>query len=135
MKLCNCVLHLQEQTIFLWKLPAYQDSIFWIWAKLCQVSLRYVHAKFGLVSSFFLFVKLQSWKRIIQFHLLKKHFCSQSSTIKNTDDFHYKNTIKLALFTVSKKEWNTKEDTSKSMKKKILMPKWLKGYWAVTVAL
>ena len=43
------------------------------------------------------------------------------ATMKNTDNFRYrrktqKNTTKLTLFTVSKDEWDTKEDTSKSMK-------------------
>ena len=43
------------------------------------------------------------------------------ATMINTDDLHYKrkpshDTAKLMLFTVSKDEWDTKEDTSKSMK-------------------
>ena len=40
------------------------------------------------------------------------------ATMKNTNDFHYaKEAItKSTLFTVSKDEWNTKEDTGKSMK-------------------
>ena len=41
--------------------------------------------------------------------------------MKNTDDFHYEGklshaTAKSTLFAVSKDEWNTKEDTGKSMK-------------------
>ena len=41
--------------------------------------------------------------------------------MKNTDDFHYKGkpscaTTKLTPFAVSKDEWDTKEDTGKSMK-------------------
>ena len=40
--------------------------------------------------------------------------------MKNTDDFHYERkpsraTAKSALFTVSKDEWDTKEDTGKAM--------------------
>ena len=43
------------------------------------------------------------------------------ATMKNTDDFHYEGnpshaTAKLTLFTVSKDEWDTKEDTGKFMK-------------------
>ena len=43
------------------------------------------------------------------------------ATIKNMDDFHYelkplRATTKSTLFTVSKDEWDTKEDTGKSMK-------------------
>ena len=41
--------------------------------------------------------------------------------MKNTDGFHYERrpshaTIKSTLFAVSKDEWDTKEDTGKSMK-------------------
>ena len=41
--------------------------------------------------------------------------------VKNTDDFHYERkpshaTAKLTPFAVSKDEWDTKEDTGKSMK-------------------
>ena len=53
--------------------------------------------------------------------------CSKSTsaikiaTMKNTDDFHYEGkpshaTAKSILFAVSKDEWDTKEDTGKSMK-------------------
>ena len=53
--------------------------------------------------------------------------CSKSTsaikiaTMKNMDDFRYEGkpscaTAKLTLFTVSKDEWDTKEDTGKSMK-------------------
>ena len=53
--------------------------------------------------------------------------CSKSisaikiATMKNTDDFHYEGkpsraTAKSTLFAVSKEEWDTKEDTGKSMK-------------------
>ena len=53
--------------------------------------------------------------------------CSKSTsavkvaTMKNTDDFHYEGkpshaTTKSTLFAVSKDEWDTKEDTGKSMK-------------------
>ena len=48
--------------------------------------------------------------------------------MKNTDDFHYerKPSRATATLTVSKDEWDTKEDTGKSMKNAILyciMPK------------
>ena len=43
------------------------------------------------------------------------------ATMKNTDDFHYEGkpscaTTKSTLYAVSKDEWDTKEDTGKSMK-------------------
>jgi len=40
------------------------------------------------------------------------------ATMKNIDDFRYAKeaTTKLMPFTVSKDEWNTKEDTNKSLK-------------------
>ena len=48
--------------------------------------------------------------------------------MKNTNDFRYEGkssraTAKLTPFAVSKDEWDTKEDTSKSMKKYCSMPK------------
>ena len=53
---------------------------------------------------------------------IKKGWKSTSViTMKNTDDFHYegklsRTTDKLTLFTIRKDEWDTKEDTGKSMK-------------------
>jgi len=49
---------------------------------------------------------------------LKSTSAIKVETIKNMDNFHYaKEAItKLTLFTVSKDEWNTKEDTGKSLK-------------------
>ena len=54
-------------------------------------------------------------------------------TVKNTDDFHYKGkssraTTKLTLFTVSKDEWDTKEDTGKSMKNALYILPYAKRY-------
>ena len=51
----------------------------------------------------------------------EKHLCNQNSHYENTDDFHYEGksscaTTKSTLYAVSKDEWNTKEDTGKSMK-------------------
>jgi len=51
----------------------------------------------------------------------EKHLCNKEAIIKYTDDFCYEKesscTItKLTLFVVSKDQWNTKEDTGKSMK-------------------
>jgi len=50
--------------------------------------------------------------------LLEKYVCFEVATMKNTDDFRYLShaTTKSMLFTVSKDEWNTKEDTGKSLK-------------------
>ena len=57
--------------------------------------------------------------RTVQKALLQSN--EKVATMKNTDDFHYKGkplhtTTKLAPFTISKAEWDTKEDTGKSMK-------------------
>ena len=52
---------------------------------------------------------------------LKSTSAIKIATMKNTDDFHYEGkpshaTTKSTLFAVSKDEWDTKEDTGKSMK-------------------
>ena len=49
------------------------------------------------------------------------------------DDFHYKGkpscaTTKLTLFAVSKDEWDTKEDTGKSMKNALYILQYAKRY-------
>ena len=51
----------------------------------------------------------------------KNTFANEVATMKNTDDFRYEGkpsraTTKSTLFAVSKDEWDTKEDTGKSMK-------------------
>ena len=52
---------------------------------------------------------------------LKSAFAIKIATMKNMDDFHFEGKpsrahIKLTPFPVSKDEWDTKEDTGKSMK-------------------
>ena len=52
---------------------------------------------------------------------LKSTSAIKIAAMKNTDDFHYKGkascaTTKSTLFAVSKDEWDTKENTGKSMK-------------------
>ena len=52
---------------------------------------------------------------------LKSTSTIKIAAMKNTDDFHYERkpshaTAKFILFAVSKDEWNTKGDTSNSMK-------------------
>ena len=65
--------------------------------------------------------------------------CSKSTptikiaTMKNTDDFHYKRkpshaTAKSTLFAVSKDEWDTKEDTGKSMKNALYILRYAKRH-------
>ena len=54
------------------------------------------------------------------------------ATMKNTDDFHYKGkpscaTAKSTLYAVSKDEWDTKEDTGKSMKNALYVLRYAKG--------
>ena len=53
--------------------------------------------------------------------LFEIHLYNQIATMKNTDDFCFegkpsRTTTKLTLFAVSNDEWDTKEDTGKSMK-------------------
>ena len=53
--------------------------------------------------------------------LFEKHLCNQSSHYESTDDFCYegkplRTTTKSIPFAVGQDEWDTKEDTGKSMK-------------------
>ena len=53
--------------------------------------------------------------------------------MKNTDDFRYEGkpshaTAKSTLFAVSKDEWDTKEDTSKSMKNALYILRYVKRH-------
>ena len=53
--------------------------------------------------------------------LFESTYAIKVATMKNTDDFHYERkpsraTTKSTLFAISKDEWDTKEDTGKSMK-------------------
>ena len=66
--------------------------------------------------------------------LFKKHLCNQRvATMKNTDDFYYKGkpshaTTKSTLFAVRKDEWDTKEDTGKSMKNALYVLQYAKRH-------
>ena len=61
---------------------------------------------------------------------LKSTFLIQVATMKNTDYFCYAKeaTTKSTLFTVSKDEQNTKEDTGKSMKNALHVLRYAKRY-------
>ena len=64
--------------------------------------------------------------------LFEKHLCNQNSHYENTDDFHYEGkpsraTTKSTLFAVSKDEWDTKEDTGKSMKNTLYVLQYAKS--------
>ena len=57
----------------------------------------------------------------------------KTATMKNTDDFCYEGkpshtTTKLTLFAVSKDEWDTKEDTGKSMKNALYVLRYAKRH-------
>ena len=57
----------------------------------------------------------------VRINYLKSTSTIKIATMTNMDDFRYEGkpssaTAKLTLFAVSKDEWNTKEDTGKSMK-------------------
>ena len=65
--------------------------------------------------------------------LFKKHLYNQVATMKNTDDFCYKGKLsctasKSTLFAVSKDEWDTKEDTGKSMKNALYVLQYAKRH-------
>ena len=64
--------------------------------------------------------------------LFEKHLCNQNSHYENTDNFCYEGkpsraTAKLTLFAVSKDEWDTKENTGKSMKNALYVLRYAKG--------
>ena len=70
--------------------------------------------------------------------LRKKNFSKNTyavkvPTMKNADDFYYEGkpsraTAKSALFAVSKDEWDTKEDTGKSMKNVLYVLRYAKRF-------
>ena len=65
--------------------------------------------------------------------LFEKHLYNQIATMKNTDDFRYEGkpshaTAKSTLFSVNKYEWDTKEDTGKSMKNVLYVLRYAKSH-------
>ena len=65
--------------------------------------------------------------------LFEKHLCNQNSHYEYTGNFRYKGkpscaTAKSTLFAVSKDEWDTKEDTGKSMKNALYILWYAKGH-------
>ena len=65
--------------------------------------------------------------------LFEKHLYNQNSHCENTDDFHYEEkpsraTAKSTLFAVSKDEWDTTEDTGKSMKNALYILRYAKRH-------
>ena len=66
-------------------------------------------------------------------HRLKNTSAIKIATMKNTDDFRYEGkpscaTTKSTLFTVSQDEWDTKEDTAKSMKNALYILQYAKRH-------
>ena len=64
---------------------------------------------------------------------LKSTSAIKVATMKNMDDFHYEGkplraTTKLTPFAVSQDEWDTKEDTSKSMKNSLYILQYAKWH-------
>ena len=64
---------------------------------------------------------------------LKSTSAIKISTMKNTDDFHYEGkpsraTAKSTLSAVSKDEWDTKEDTGKSIKNALYVLRYAKRH-------
>ena len=64
---------------------------------------------------------------------LKSAFAIKIATMKNTDNFHFERKpscacAKLTPFPVSKDEWDTKEDTGKSMKNALYVLRYAKRH-------
>ena len=64
---------------------------------------------------------------------LKNAFAIKIATMKNTDDFHFEGKLshartKSTPFPVSKDEWDTKEDTGKSMKNALYILRYAKRH-------
>ena len=81
------------------------------------------------------------WLCSIHYTAVRIKNCSKSIsankivTMKNMDDFRYKGkpscaTTKSTLFTVSKDEWDTKEDTGKSMKNALYVLRYAKRHFS-----
>ena len=65
--------------------------------------------------------------------LLEKRLCNQNSHYENTDDFRFEEKpsharAKSTPFPVSKDEWDTKEDTGKSMKNSLYVLRYAKRH-------
>ena len=65
--------------------------------------------------------------------VLKSTSAIKIATMKNTDDFRYEGkpsraTAKSTPFAVSKNEWDTKEDTGKSMKNALYVLRYAKRH-------
>ena len=63
----------------------------------------------------------------------KNTFAIKTATMKNTDNFRYERkpscaTAKLIFFAVSKDEWDTKDDTGKSMKNALYILRYVKRH-------
>jgi len=69
--------------------------------QLCSIHYTTVQIKNGLKSAFV--IKIATMKNMDNFHNVKEAITSHATT-------------KSTLFTVNKGEWNTKEDTGKSLK-------------------
>ena len=75
-----------------------------------------------LLSTRYTAVRIKNW--------LKSTSAIKIATMKNTDDFRYegKPSAKSTPFSVSKDEWDTKEDTGKSMKNALYILRYAKRH-------
>ena len=84
-------------------------------------------------------ITLCCWLRSTRYTVVRIKNCLKSTsaiktaTMKNTDDFHYeekpsRTIAKSTFFTVSKDEWDTKEDTGKSMKNALYVLRYTKRH-------
>ena len=85
------------------------------------------------------FITLRCWLCSTRYTAVRIKNCLKSTsaikiaTMKNTDDFRYEGkpsraTAKSTPFAVSKDEWNTKEDTGKSMKNALYVLRYAKRH-------
>ena len=84
-------------------------------------------------------ITLHCWLCSTHYTAVQIKNCSKSTsaievaTMKNTDDFHYKEkpsraTTKSILFAINKDEWDTKENTGKSMKNALYVLRYAKRH-------
>ena len=100
----------------------------------CRVPQLYKSSSESEVS-----ITLRCWLCSTCYTAVRLKNCSKSisamktATIKNTDNFHYEwkpscAIAKSTLFAVSKDEWDTKEDTGKSMKNALYILRYAKRH-------
>ena len=111
------------------------STIYTYQTKWCRVPQLYINHRLKSEVS----ITLRCWLRSAHYTAVRIKNCLKSTssikiaTMKNTDGFRYKGkpsraTAKSIPFTVSKDEWDTKEDTGKSMKNALYVLRYAKRH-------